>query len=86
MIYVDPIMVWPHARGRYKAGACHMLGDTLPELHAFAKKIGCKPSWFHRRATLPHYDLTQEWREKAISAGAVEISSARELVRRVSQP
>lgn len=49
------------------------MGDTLSELHAFATEIGCKPSWFHRRARHPHYDLTEEWRQKAIEKGAIPL-------------
>ena len=24
-IYVDELVVWPHARGRFKAGSCHLM-------------------------------------------------------------
>lgn len=81
MIYVDEIRNFPHARGKYKKGACHLMGDTLSELHAFAERIGCKPSWYHGKARHPHYDLTEKWRLKAIEAGAVPMST-REILKR----
>lgn len=35
---------------------CHMTADSLDELHAMAKLIGLKKSWFQERSS-PHYDL-----------------------------
>jgi hypothetical protein len=34
----------------------HLLADSLDELHAAAKSVGLKPSWFQRDASHPHYD------------------------------
>lgn len=48
----------------------HLAADTLPELHAFARSIGLRPSWFHRGASTPHYDVTPEQRLAAVNAGA----------------
>ena len=44
-VYVDPILVWAHARGKYKAGSCHLAATTVAELHEFASRCGFKRSW-----------------------------------------
>ena len=54
---------------------CHMTtnGD-VEELHVFAEKIGMKKKWFQiSRSGIPHYDLTESRRKKAIELGAIEI-------------
>jgi hypothetical protein len=72
--YVDPIRrtlknkIWPFET------ACHMIADSLQELHAMADAIGLKRSWFQANAALPHYDLTANKRYQAVRHGAVEIS------------
>ena len=77
MIYVDPIQpclkskCWP-----YKT-SCHLFCDpdtSLEELHAFAVSIGLKRHWFQDYSILPHYDLTEYMRMKAILKGAVELN------------
>lgn len=58
---------------------CHMATDgDIEELHAFAGEIGLKRGWFQPKS-LPHYDLTQRKRERAIAHGAVSVST-RELI------
>jgi len=82
-IYVDslrpvlrdnPHWPWPTS--------CHLYGDSLEELHAFAGRIQLRRSWFQNHARLPHYDLTAARRERAVRAGAVEVTS-REMVERM---
>lgn len=67
--------VWS-ARGRRWA---HLVSDeSFEELHAFASRVGLPPRAFHR----DHYDLPDEWRDRAIELGAVPVDP-RELVRRL---
>jgi hypothetical protein len=63
--------------GRMKM--CHMVADTLDELHAMADRIGIKRKWFQVGAREPHYDICLAKRALAIEAGAVEVST-RQLV------
>jgi len=61
----------PNAFWRYRQ-SCHLFSDdNLPELHAFAHKLGLRREWFQDR-DLPHYDLTARKRAAALLAGAVE--------------
>lgn len=75
-VYVDPA-VFLKVNGRKKY--CHMIADTLEELHTFAEKIGVKKHFFHKSATYLHYDLNDSQRTIAVENGALEISS-KELV------
>lgn len=50
---------------------CHMVADTLDELHDMAEQLGVR-SWFQTKARYPHYDICRTKRAKAIALGAVE--------------
>ncbi len=75
--YVDNALI---QYGRMKM--CHLLADTDDELHAIAKKLGLKRSWFQNKST-KHYDVCKANREKAIKLGAIPVSSRKlvELIR-----
>lgn len=65
-VYVD--------RGAFPYGRmkmCHMLADTLDELHAMADRLGLQRRWFQNERT-PHYDICQSKRSLAISFGAID--------------
>lgn len=49
---------------------CHMLADTVEELHAMADKIGVKRKWFQNHST-PHYDIGTRKRYLAVAYGAL---------------
>jgi hypothetical protein len=69
MIYVDPcIHRWKGQRW------CHMFADTDKELHAFAKRIGLKRAWFQSDGRLPHYDINENRRSRAVELGATEVT------------
>ena len=71
---VDELLRYAHARGMFRAGACHMTTDgDLAELHAFAATIGLGRHLFHNHRSMPHYDLTEPMRAAAVAAGAVEV-------------
>lgn len=50
---------------------CHLVADSLEELHGFALKLGLKRAWFQDRASYPHYDVTVSVRDRALQLGAV---------------
>jgi hypothetical protein len=66
-IYVDNARVkW---RGRLW---CHLVADSIEELHDFAQRLGLQKNWFQHAASYPHYDVTLETRQIALSMGAIE--------------
>src|SRR4051812_48381894 len=74
--------IWPFRGDKY----CHMMSDKggkegLAELHAFAKTIGLKRSWFQNKPRHPHYDLSSGKRRQAILAGAQAVTPL-ELIER----
>jgi hypothetical protein len=52
---------------------CHLVGDDLDELHAFAVRIGLKREWFQG----DHYDLIPRRRKHAVRIGALEVPARR---------
>ncbi len=70
-----------HGRRRYVM--CHMLADSLGELHSMADTIGVSRRYFQhakRWNQHPHYDICKAKRQLAIINGAVEVT-CREMVR-----
>lgn len=62
---------------------CHMLADTVAELHEMAARIGMRREWFQPLSS-PHYDLSKTRRAAALKAGAVEVDrrTLAEIIRR----
>jgi hypothetical protein len=57
---------------------CHMVADSLTELHDMADEIGMRRVWFQAKS-FPHYDLSQPRRRAAVILGAIEVDR-RQLV------
>jgi Protein of unknown function (DUF4031) len=70
-VYVDTM------RAKFRAGMimCHMVADTLTELHEMALQVGLRREWFQDwpEASFPHYDITLSKRKLALEFGAVEV-------------
>jgi hypothetical protein len=64
-----------------------MVADTLGELHAMADTIGIARRWYQSNASVPHYDICQAKRAKALQAGAqpVDRRGFVEVARRVRE-
>jgi hypothetical protein len=66
-VYVDNMQIeW---RGKKW---CHLVADSIDELHVFAKNLGLRQEWFQYSASYPHYDVTVAIRQKALKLGATE--------------
>jgi Protein of unknown function (DUF4031) len=68
-VYVDDM------RAAYRGMImCHMMADTLDELHAMAERIGVGRNWFQDSMSGPHYDVSLDKRAAAVAAGAREVT------------
>lgn len=64
-VYVDDSrLAW---RGK---SWCHLVADSINELHAFAEQLGLKRVWFQDRTMYPHYDVTVKVKKRALALGA----------------
>lgn len=72
MVYVDSPIFKKSPNGR--KSYCHMVADSISELHLFAEQIGVKKHFYHR-ARYFHYDLTSDQHVVAVAQGAKEVSS-----------
>jgi len=55
----------------------HLYAESLAELLAFGDRIGLKRSWLQNptgESGLPHFDVTGVMRERAVEAGAIEVT------------
>ena len=70
-VYVDAERIrW---RGREW---CHLVADSLDELHEFAARLGLQRRWFQNQGRYPHYDVTTSVRDRALRLGAVDADRA----------
>lgn len=59
---------------------CHLVADSLDELHEFAVELGLRRHWFQGKASYPHYDVTTVLRDRALQIGASPGSKAQIIV------
>jgi hypothetical protein len=68
-VYVDDLVDYGVTYGRAGPEWCHLIADTLEELHFFAVcELGLRQDWFQDKR-IPHYDLTKGKRALAIRKG-----------------
>ena len=61
----------------------HLVGDTLQELHIFARSVGLKREWFQEHRRHPHYDITTSRKlRKILDTNMVTIISTKRLLRK----
>jgi hypothetical protein len=70
-VYVDRLRDWGWRLGP----SCHLLADTVEELHTFAARLGLKRAWFQDSTSCPHYDLVAGKRALAVRLGAIELEA-----------
>ena len=66
-VYVDKAQ---HQLGRMIM--CHMLADTIHELHTMADRLGLPRAWYQATSN-PHYDLSKGKRKDAVALGCIEL-------------
>lgn len=76
-VYVDDARI-PFRGRRW----CHMVADTAEELHEAAEALGIGRERVQDKGRTLHYDLPDEWRERAIGLGVAQPITWRELVAR----
>lgn len=59
---------------------CHLVADSLHELHEFARQLGLRRAWFQERASYPHYDVTASVRLRALRMGALHADRVQLMV------
>jgi Protein of unknown function (DUF4031) len=75
-VYVDDARIpW---RGRVWS---HLVADTAEELHRAAEALGLRPEFVQDKGRTLHYDLPEDWRERAIDEGLAEPIGWRDLAR-----
>lgn len=71
--YVDKLRPFGwRIRGR-ETESCHLLADSLDELHEMAQRLGLKRAWFQDKRSGKHYDLVPSKRATAVALGAIEL-------------
>ena len=60
-----------------KNGWSHLVADSIPNLHQFAKNMGVKKCWYEnkRGKKQPHYDIKAKKVDIAIKNGAIQSTS-----------
>lgn len=81
-VYVDEFKRWAPTPIRcFKAGSSHLTADTVDELHVAARALGLRREWF-QDGRVPHYDLTESKRRRALAEGIAVFVPARDQARK----
>ena len=67
-IYIDP------TRLVFRTRVSRLYGDTIAELHEFARGLGIQQGWFAHEARPPYYELYERKRDEAIMRGALPVT------------
>jgi len=59
---------------------CHLVADSLSELHEIARLLGLRRKWFQVSASYPHYDVTAKTRARALELGVL-IGDRKQIIR-----
>lgn len=81
-VYVDDARI-PARVGRVSGRWSHLMADSLPELLAFADRLGLDRRWLQDKASGVHFDVVDTKREEALRLGAVPIHCTTERWSRV---
>lgn len=88
-VYVDDTYIQatvPNGKASHSSRWCHLMGDSLEDLLAFAESLGLKQEYLQDKRTGVHFDLTEAKRRQAVAKGAVEIQvGSEEWLRVVSK-
>jgi hypothetical protein len=74
-VYVDDARI-PFGGRRWS----HMVAESAGELHRAAAALGLRRDWVQDRGRTLHYDLPDEWRQRAIDEQIATPIAWRELV------
>lgn len=73
-VYID------HSRLSWRGRSwCHLVADSVAELHAFAAELGLRKEWFQDQTMYPHYDVTVSVQRRALALGA-QVGDKRTIV------
>lgn len=77
-VFVGPLMPFAlPSRGEVlMVSPLFTLPGMVEDLHQFADSLGLRRAWFQYHHTLPHYDLAENLRARAIGRGAKEVYKA----------
>lgn len=74
-VYVDDLRATVQFPGHMPWKMSHMIADTRDELDEMAEILNLKEKWKQKAGEqLEHYDVTENYRRRAIKAGAIPIS------------
>lgn len=84
-VYVDRLYYHGFKLYGVNRASCHLFADSLEELYHFGDALGLKREWIHKsNMGIPHYDISNNKRKKAIEQGAIYLQK-RHLLRKFKQ-